>query len=79
MSNLKKSNIFKLLVVAAIALSFNMLYYLNKGNLSRLVVNAEEGAITEEFDRSYEKVNDIDSNDLSADEVEELKTYVKLV
>ena len=29
MSNLKKSNIFKLLVVAAIALSFNMLYYLN--------------------------------------------------
>ena len=26
MSNLKKSNIFKLLVVAAIALSFNMLY-----------------------------------------------------
>ena len=78
MSNLKKTNIFKLLVVAAIALSFNMLYYLNKGNLSRLVVNAEEGAITEEFDRSYEKVNDIDSNDLSADEVEELKTYVKL-
>jgi hypothetical protein len=77
MSNLKKTNIFKLLVVAAIALSFNMLYYLNKGNLSRLVVNAEEGAITEEFDRSYEKVNDIDSNDLSADEVEELKTYVK--